>query len=339
MKVLVTGGAGYIGSHTCVELLVAGFELVVLDDLSNSKTEALKRVERISGKTLDFVEGDVRNRQHLRALFSQHKIDAAIHFAGLKAVGESAQIPLHYYDVNVNGSIALAEVMAEHGCYRLVFSSSATVYGSDAPIPYIETLPTSASNVYGRTKLMVEDILRDACQQPGSQWQVSLLRYFNPIGAHSSGLIGEDPKGIPNNLLPYVAQVAVGKLKQLQIFGDDYPTIDGTGVRDYIHVVDLAKGHVKALEHMFNNTPACRAYNLGAGKGSSVLEVVKAFEQASGKTIPYTIAPRRSGDLAEYYADASLALNELDWKTELDLQQMVEDTWRWQSRNPDGYGD
>ena len=337
MNILVTGGAGYIGSHTCVELLNAGFELVVLDNLSNSSVEALKRAESIAGKSLQFVEGDVRNRQHLRAVFSQYSIDAVIHFAGLKAVGESSQIPLHYYDVNVAGSVALAEVMAEHNCFRLVFSSSATVYGADAPIPYIESLPTAACNVYGRTKLMVEEILRDACKQTDSQWQVSLLRYFNPIGAHESGLIGEDPAGIPNNLLPYVAQVAVGKLQHLNIFGNDYPTVDGTGVRDYIHVVDLACGHVQALQKMLNSEAGCRIYNLGAGKGYSVLQVVDAFEKASGKSIPYKITSRREGDLAEYYADASLAWNELGWQTERDLDAMVADTWHWQSNNPNGY--
>jgi UDP-glucose 4-epimerase len=337
MKILVTGGAGYIGSHTCVELLNADFELVVFDNLCNSKSEALKRVQNITDKNLDFIQGDVRNRDQLRQVFKEHSITAVIHFAGLKAVGESSQIPLHYYDVNVGGSVALAEVMEEFNCHRLVFSSSATVYGEDAPIPYVETLPTAACNVYGRTKLMVEEVLQDACNKPDSQWQVSLLRYFNPIGAHSSGLIGEDPQGIPNNLLPYVAQVAVGKLERLNIFGDDYPTVDGTGVRDYIHVVDLAKGHVKALQKMLSMDPACRVYNLGAGKGYSVLEVVKAFEKASEKEIPYSIAPRRKGDLAEYYADASLALKELDWQTELDIDAMVVDTWKWQSNNPNGY--
>jgi UDP-glucose 4-epimerase len=339
MKILVTGGAGYIGSHTCVELLNAGFELLVFDNLCNSKAEALQRVKKITGKSLDFIEGDVRNRDQLRQVFSNHSIAAVIHFAGLKAVGESSQIPLHYYDVNVGGSIALAEVMEEFNCCRIVFSSSATVYGEDAPIPYVETLPTDACNVYGRTKLMVEEILRDTCNKPNSQWQVSLLRYFNPIGAHESGLIGEDPQGIPNNLLPYVAQVAVGKLERLNIFGDDYPTVDGTGVRDYIHVVDLARGHVKALQKMLAGDLGCSVYNLGAGKGYSVLEVVKAFEKASQKEIPYTIAPRREGDLAEYYADASLALNELEWQTELDINAMVADTWKWQSNNPNGYGD
>lgn len=337
MTILVTGGAGYIGSHTCVELLNAGFELVVFDNLCNSKREALNRVEKITGKKLTFIKGDVRNRAELKAVFERHDIDAVVHFAGLKAVGESAQIPLHYYDVNVSGSIALIDVMEAYNCQRIVFSSSATVYGADAPIPYVETLPTSACNVYGRTKLMVEEILRDACNKPDSQWQVSLLRYFNPIGAHPSGLIGEDPQGIPNNLLPFVAQVAVGRLKELQVFGGDYPTVDGTGVRDYIHVVDLARGHLKALQSMFAADLGCSTYNLGAGKGSSVLEVIAAFEKASGKTIPYKIAPRREGDLAEYYADASLALKELQWQTELELNAMVADTWRWQSNNPNGY--
>lgn len=337
MKILVTGGAGYIGSHTCVELLNAGYEVVVFDNLCNSHLESLTRVQAIAGKSLDFYQGDVRNRADLRGVFSQYKIDAVIHFAGLKAVGESAQIPLHYYDVNVSGSIALAEVMEEFGCYRFVFSSSATVYGADAVVPYVETLPTAACNVYGRTKLMVEEILQDSCNKPDSLWQVSLLRYFNPIGAHPCGMIGEDPQGIPNNLLPYVAQVAVGRLERLQIFGNDYPTADGTGVRDYIHVVDLARGHVKAVKHLLTSEHGCRVYNLGAGQGYSVLEVVAAFERACKKDIPYQFVPRREGDLAEYYADAKLALDELGWKTEYDLQAMVEDTWRWQSSNPNGY--
>ncbi len=339
MKILVTGGAGYIGSHTCVELLNAGYEVVVFDSLCNSHEESLSRVQTITGKTVEFYHGDVRNREQLRDVFSSHSIDAVIHFAALKAVGESAVIPLHYYDVNVGGSIALSEVMEEFGCFNFVFSSSATVYGANAPVPYIETLPTSAINVYGRTKLMVEEVLRDNCNKPDSQWQVSLLRYFNPIGAHSSGLIGEDPQGIPNNLLPYVAKVAVGSLEQLQIFGGDYPTRDGTGVRDYIHVVDLARGHVKAVENLLAVKSGCRVYNLGAGKGYSVLEVVTAFEKASGKSVPYQIVDRREGDLAEYYADAGLALRELGWQVEYDLETMVEDTWRWQSTNPNGYAD
>ncbi|MBX2808456.1 MAG: UDP-glucose 4-epimerase GalE [Cellvibrionaceae bacterium] len=337
MKILVTGGAGYIGSHTCVELLQAGFELVVFDNLYNSKREALKRIERITQSSLTFIEGDVRDREALLQVFNAHKIDAVIHFAGLKAVGESAEKPLLYYDVNVTGSLVLAEVMESAGCHRLVFSSSATVYGAEAPVPYVETLPTGACNVYGSTKLMVETLLRDACNQPQSPWQVSLLRYFNPIGAHPSGLIGEDPQGIPNNLLPYVAQVAVGKLPALRVFGNDYPTADGTGVRDYIHVVDLARGHRQALQAMLTQAKGCKVYNLGAGKGYSVLEVIAAFEKASGQTINYHIAPRRAGDLAEYYADASRALRELNWKTEYDLEAMVTDTWRWQSNNPNGY--
>jgi UDP-glucose 4-epimerase len=337
VKVLVTGGAGYIGSHTCVELLQAGFEVVVFDNLCNSHQESLNRVHSITGKSVEFYLGDVRNRDDLRQVFSAHNIDAVIHFAGLKAVGESAKISLHYYDVNVAGSIALAEVMAEYECYRMVFSSSATVYGADAPSPYVETLPTSACNVYGRTKLMVEDILQDACRQVDNEWQISILRYFNPIGAHPSGLIGEDPQGIPNNLLPYVAQVAVGRLDALQIFGNDYPTPDGTGIRDYIHVVDLAKGHVKSVEHMLSSSVGCSVFNLGAGKGYSVLEVVAAFEKASGKTIPYHFSPRREGDLAGYYANVNRALKELNWKTECGLQTMVEDTWRWQSNNPNGF--
>jgi UDP-glucose 4-epimerase len=339
VKILVTGGAGYIGSHTCVELLNADYEVVVFDNLCNSHIEALSRVQEITGKNVEFYQGDVRSRDDLRDVFSLYNIDAVIHFAGLKAVGESAQIPLHYYDVNVAGSVALAEVMEENQCHRLVFSSSATVYGDLAPSPYVETLSTNACNVYGRTKLMVEEIFRDTCDKPDSLWNVSLLRYFNPIGAHSSGLIGEDPQGTPNNLLPYVAQVAVGRLDKLKIFGGDYPTPDGTGIRDYLHVVDLARGHVQALASMLTVKAGCRAYNLGAGKGYSVLEVVAAFEKACGKTIPYQMVPRRQGDLAEYYADANLALKELAWETEYDLQAMVEDTWRWQSKNPQGYID
>ncbi len=337
MTVLVTGGAGYIGSHTCVELLNAGYDVVVVDNFCNSKPEALKRVQEITGKTLQYVEADIRDRAALRDVFAAHKVQAVIHFAGLKAVGESAQIPLSYYDNNVSGSVALAEVMAEYQCYNIVFSSSATVYGPDAPVPYVETLPTGPCNVYGRTKHMVEDILRDATKAPESPWRVSLLRYFNPIGAHESGRIGEDPQGIPNNLMPFIAQVAVGKLEKLRVFGDDYPTVDGTGVRDYIHVVDLAKGHVQAVSKMVDMQPGCKVYNLGAGRGYSVLEVVKAFEQASGIEIPYEIAPRREGDLAEFYADASLARDELDWVAELSIERMVADTWRWQSQNPRGY--
>ncbi|WP_317930386.1 UDP-glucose 4-epimerase GalE [Halioxenophilus sp. WMMB6] len=338
-KILVTGGAGYIGSHTCVELLQAGYELIVLDNLENSKLEALQRVERITGKTLQFVRADIRDRGALEALFSENSIAGVIHFAGLKAVGESAEQPLRYYDNNVAGTVTLAEVMEAFGCTNIVFSSSATVYGEKAPIPYVETLPTAASNVYGRTKLMVEEILKDVCAKPDSPWRVSLLRYFNPIGAHPSGLIGEDPNGIPNNLLPYIAQVSVGKRDYLGVFGDDYPTRDGTGVRDYIHVVDLARGHLAALNKLFAASAGWQVYNLGAGRGLSVLEMVAAYEQACGKPIPYQVLPRRAGDLAEFYADASKAKLELEWEVELGLEAMVADTWRWQSNNPNGYGD
>ncbi len=335
MAIMVTGGAGYIGSHTCVELLNAGFSVLVYDSLVNSKKEALRRVEKITGKSITFIQGDVRDANALASVFENHNINAVVHFAGLKAVGESSQIPLHYYENNVSGSLVLFDMMEKYGCFNLVFSSSATVYGDKAPVPYVETLPLAASNVYGRTKLMVEDILRDCCSKPASQWSVSLLRYFNPIGAHPSGLIGEDPQGIPNNLLPYVAQVAVGKLPHLNVYGADYPTKDGTGVRDYIHVVDLARGHVQALQKMPQK--GCRAYNLGTGCGYSVFEVLAAFERASGKKIDYVVAPRREGDLPEYYANADLAWDELQWKAELGLDEMVNDTWRWQSANPNGF--
>ncbi|WP_018274506.1 UDP-glucose 4-epimerase GalE [Teredinibacter turnerae] len=339
MSILVTGGAGYIGTHTCIELLSAGYEVVVVDNLCNSKREALNRVEEVSGKKVTFIQGDVTDKAVLRDIFSEYSIDAVIHFAGLKAVGESTQIPLRYYHTNLGGTVALCEVMEAFGVSRLLFSSSATVYGDPASVPILETFPTSATNPYGRSKLMVEDILRDACRVPGNDWRVGLLRYFNPIGAHPSGRLGEDPQGIPNNLLPYVAQVAVGKLARLRVFGDDYPTVDGTGVRDYIHVVDLARGHVKALEKLLNCQPACLTYNLGTGQGYSVLQIVDAFAKACGKEIPYEIAERRPGDIAECYADPALATNELGWKAEYGLEQMVADTWRWQSGNPQGYED
>ncbi|PCK09811.1 MAG: UDP-glucose 4-epimerase GalE [Alteromonadaceae bacterium] len=337
MSVLVTGGAGYIGSHTCIELLDAGFEVVVVDNLSNSRTESLNRVAQIAGRAVTFVEADVTDKSALRAVFQAHKISAVVHFAGLKAVGESCQLPLLYYRNNVAGSVALSEVMLEFDCSVLLFSSSATVYGDPASVPILENFPTSATNPYGRSKLIVEEILRDTCMAPKSAWRVSLLRYFNPIGAHESGLIGEDPKGIPNNLLPYVAQVAVGKLAKLTVFGGDYPTNDGTGVRDYIHVVDLARGHVKALQKLLQSDAGCYTYNLGTGVGYSVLEVVKAFEQACGEPIPYSIEARRSGDIAQCYADPQLAAAELDWHAEYDLNRMVTDTWRWQKGNPNGY--
>jgi len=339
MTVLVTGGAGYIGSHTCIELIGAGFDIVVVDNLSNSKAESLKRVEEIAGKAVPFHRLDVTDRDALREVFSQYEVSAVIHFAGLKAVGESNDIPLSYYHNNVGGTIALCEVMEEFGVTPLLFSSSATVYGDPASVPILENFPTSATNPYGRSKLMVEEVLRDVCKAANNSWRIALLRYFNPIGAHESGRIGEDPQGVPNNLLPYVAQVAVGKLEKLGVFGDDYPTIDGTGVRDYIHVVDLARGHVKALQKLLASQACCLTYNLGTGRGYSVLEIVKAFADASGRDIPYQISPRRPGDIAQCYADPALAARELGWKAEFDISRMVTDAWRWQSSNPKGYDD
>ncbi|MFI2811817.1 MULTISPECIES: UDP-glucose 4-epimerase GalE [Microbulbifer] len=339
MAILVTGGAGYIGTHTCVELISAGWQPVVLDNLCNSSEAALHRVEAITGQPVSFHRGDIADEQVLREIFSQYQIDAVIHFAGLKAVGESVAQPLRYYENNVAGTLALCRVMEEFGVRQLIFSSSATVYGDPASVPIREDFPTGATNPYGASKLMVEDIMRDLCAAPDAGWKVSLLRYFNPIGAHESGTIGEDPQGIPNNLLPYVAQVAVGRLPELQVFGDDYPTVDGTGVRDYIHVVDLARGHVAALEKLGrgDTDSGCYTYNLGTGRGSSVLEIVKAFEEASGRAIPFKVVPRRPGDIAECYADPTTAERELGWKAEYDLPRMVEDTWRWQSQNPQGY--
>ncbi|WP_445360609.1 UDP-glucose 4-epimerase GalE [Microbulbifer sp. EKSA005] len=339
MAILVTGGAGYIGSHTCIELLAAGLEPVVVDNLSNSSEEALRRVELIAGKDIPFHHLDISDKEGLRKVFSDHKIDAVIHFAGLKAVGESVAQPLRYYQNNVAGTLTLCEVMEEFGVHRLIFSSSATVYGDPETVPIKEDFPTGATNPYGSSKLIVENMLRDLCTAPNSQWKVSLLRYFNPIGAHESGTIGEDPSGIPNNLLPYVSQVAVGRLEQLQVFGGDYDTVDGTGVRDYIHVVDLARGHLAALNLICKEeiSEGCYTHNLGTGQGSSVLQVVRAFESVSGKEIPYNIAPRRPGDIAECYADPELAETELGWKAEYDLVRMVKDTWRWQYKNPKGY--
>ncbi|MCO1333467.1 UDP-glucose 4-epimerase GalE [Microbulbifer sp. OS29] len=341
MAILVTGGAGYIGSHTCVELLAAGFQPVVVDNLSNSSEEALRRVEFIGGKSIPFYDLDIRDSKGLRKVFSEFEIDAVIHFAGLKAVGESVAQPLRYYQNNVAGTLSLCEVMAEFGVHRLIFSSSATVYGDPETVPIKEDFPTGATNPYGSSKLLVENILGDLCAAPDSLWKVSVLRYFNPIGAHESGTIGEDPSGIPNNLLPYVSQVAVGRLEQLQIFGGDYDTVDGTGVRDYIHVVDLARGHLAALNLLrkAETSEGCYTHNLGTGQGSSVLEVVRAFERVSGREVPYHIAPRRAGDIAECYAAPELAEKELGWKAEYDLVQMVEDTWRWQYQNPKGYSE
>ena len=343
--ILVTGGAGYIGSHTCVELSEAGYQVVVVDNLVNSKEESLRRVQEITGKALTFHHADLRDREALSNIFAQTPIDAVIHFAGLKAVGESCEQPLRYYDNNLYGTMVLLEVMAETDVKQLVFSSSATVYGVANTAKLTEDLPIGAINPYGRTKAMIEDILRDVSaadkiKSSGAPWKVALLRYFNPIGAHESGRIGEDPNGIPNNLMPYVAQVAIGKLPQLSVFGNDYPTPDGTGIRDYIHVVDLAKGHLKALEVLDGGVFAeggCKPYNLGTGTGYSVLEIINMFEQVTGRKVNYRIAPRRPGDLAECFADPTLALKELHWKAEKNLSDMIADTWRWQVNNPDGY--
>ena len=329
MKILVTGGLGYIGSHTCVELIAAGHEPVALDNLSNSSVAVLGRVEKITGRALAFVKADIRDRAALDAVFAQHAFDAVIHFAGLKAVGESVEQPLRYYDNNVAGSVTLFEAMQQRGVKTVVFSSSATVYGDPASVPISEHFPLSATNAYGRSKLMIEDILRDLIVADPS-WRIALLRYFNPVGAHESGLIGEEPNGIPNNLLPYIAQVAEGRREKLSVYGDDYPTPDGTGLRDYIHVVDLALGHVKTLTKLAT-APGVVTYNLGTGRGNSVLEMVRAFERASGKAVPYQIVARRPGDIAACYADASLAQQELGWTAERDIAQMCADSWRWQS--------
>ncbi len=340
MSLLITGGTGYIGSHTVVELLQStnAQNIVIVDNLSNSSTKVLERIEQITNKKVTFIKADVCDENALEQVFSQHKIDAVIHFAGLKAVGESTEIPLAYYQNNVSGTITLLRVMAKYQVKNLVFSSSATVYGNNIS-PLNETMATSATNPYGQTKLMVEHVLFDLAKSDSS-WSIACLRYFNPIGAHQSGLIGENPNGIPNNLLPYVAQVAVGRLAQLQVFGDDYDTQDGTGVRDYIHVVDLAQGHVKALEslgHAKGTVKGCQAINLGTGNGTSVLEIVNTFKDISKQDIPYQIVPRRAGDLATVYADATLANELLDWQAKLDLTAMIQDTWRWQSENPNGF--
>jgi UDP-glucose 4-epimerase len=335
MSILVTGGAGYIGCHTCIELLQEGYDLVVIDNYSNSQPEALKRVQELSGKNITFYEVDVLDETAVGEVFAKHTIEAVIHFAGLKAVGESVSKPLHYYHNNITGTLVLCAVMQQYGVKRLVFSSSATVYGTPERMPITEDSPLSATNPYGSTKLMIERILQDLLVADPT-WSIALLRYFNPIGAHSSGRIGENPNGIPNNLMPYISQVAVGKLAELGVFGSDYPTVDGTGVRDYIHVVDLAQGHLKALNKVLNTT-GIDAYNLGTGKGYSVLELVKAFEQAADCKVPYRIRDRRPGDVATCYADASKAERELGWKAERDIEQMCVDTWRWQSNNPNGY--
>lgn len=334
--ILVTGGAGYIGSHTTLELLNDDYEVIVVDNLSNSKKEALDRVEDITGKELTFYEVDLLDKESLDQVFSSHDVDAVIHFAGYKAVGESVEVPLKYYHNNITGTIYLCEVMEAHGVHNIVFSSSATVYGDPHEVPITEDFPLTATNPYGRTKLFIEEILGDV-NTANEDWNIALLRYFNPVGAHESGRIGEDPNDIPNNLMPYISQVAVGKLEKLSVFGNDYPTRDGTGVRDYIHVVDLSIGHLKALEKL-DTDPGLVTYNLGTGQGYSVLEMVKAFEEASGKEVPYQITDRRPGDIAECYADPSKAEEELGWKAKRDIYDMCKDTWRWQSNNPNGYG-
>lgn len=335
MKVLVTGGAGYIGSHTCVELLNNGHDVIIVDNLSNSKPEVINRIKELTGKDFKFYKADILNKKEIDKIFKENNIEAVIHFAGLKAVGESVKIPLRYYYNNVTGTLVLCEVMQKHNVKKMVFSSSATVYGKPKTVPITEDFPLSATNPYGRTKLMIEQILRDVYVSD-NDWSIALLRYFNPIGAHESGRIGEDPNGIPNNLMPYITQVAIGKKERLNVFGDDYDTHDGTGVRDYIHVVDLAKGHLKALEKVMS-TKGVEAYNLGTGVGYSVLDVVRNFEKVTGKKIPYVITSRRPGDIDKCYADPTKACKELGWKAEKTLEDMCKDAWNWQRNNPDGY--
>jgi UDP-glucose 4-epimerase len=335
MRILVTGGAGYIGSHTVLELLKTGFEVVVVDNLSNSKEESLKRISELAEKSVDFYKADLLDMEALKSIFSKYEIDAVIHFAGLKAVGESVSIPLHYYHNNITGTLMLLEAMKDANVKNIVFSSSATVYGDPERTPITEEDKLGPTNPYGRTKYMIEEIMKDLHVSDNS-WNIILLRYFNPVGADKSGRIGEDPNGIPNNLMPFISQVAVGKLKELSIFGNDYPTHDGTGVRDYIHVVDLAIGHIKAIQKL-REKPGVAIYNLGTGQGYSVLDMLKAFEKASGKKIPYKFVDRRPGDIAICYADPSKAFKELGWKAEQGLEQMCEDSWRWQLMNPHGY--
>ncbi len=337
MKILVTGGAGYIGSHTCVELLNAGYEIVVLDNLSNSCEKSLKVVKELTGKDFPFYQVDLLDYDATSKVFDENKIDGVIHFAGLKAVGESVQIPIRYYHNNITGTLNLIDIMEKHNVFNIVFSSSATVYGKPETVPITEDFPLSTTNPYGSTKLMLENILRDVFVS-NDKWSITLLRYFNPIGAHKSGKMGEDPKGIPNNLLPYIAQVAVGKLEYVHVFGSDYDTKDGTGVRDYIHVVDLALGHLKSIEKN-SGKPGVYTYNLGTGNGYSVLEIVKAFSEACGKDLPYKLEPRRPGDIGECYADPKKALKELGWVAERGISEMCEDAWRWQSNNPNGYNE
>lgn len=336
MSILVTGGAGFIGSHTCVELLNAGYEIVVMDNLYNSNPESLNRIKKITGRDFKFYEADIRDCEALDKIFSENEIEAVIHFAGLKAVGESCRKPLEYYENNIGGTVTLCEAMRDAGCKKIVFSSSATVYGGENQSPLTENMKIGGTtNPYGTTKYMIELILQDIYASD-NDWSITVLRYFNPIGAHESGMIGENPNGIPNNLMPYVTQVAIGKLPQLSVFGDDYDTHDGTGVRDYIHVVDLALGHIKAVEKVLSGS-GINVYNLGTGTGYSVLDIVKAFEKASGRKINYKIAPRRDGDIATCYSDPSKALKELGWKAERNLDKMCEDSWRWQKNNPNGF--
>ncbi len=337
MAILVTGGAGYIGSHTSLLLLEAGWDVVVIDNFANSQPESLRRVGKLTGRECTLIEGDINNPQTLDKIFTDFSIDAVIHFAGLKAVGESNELPLSYYRNNVGGTLTLCEAMARHNCATLVFSSSATVYGDPATVPIIENSPTHATNPYGRSKLMVEEVLRDLQKSRPDFWKITLLRYFNPIGAHSSGEIGEDPNGIPNNLLPFVAQVATGRHAHVRVFGNDYNTPDGTGVRDYIHVVDLARGHLAAINHLRSTIPAIYTFNLGTGAGVSVLQIIEKFREVSGQPIPYEFYPRRPGDIATCYADATLAQKTLHWTCEYGLEEMISDTWRWQQKNPVGY--
>ncbi|MGN1001433.1 MAG: UDP-glucose 4-epimerase GalE [Oscillospiraceae bacterium] len=338
MTVLVTGGAGYIGSHTCVELLERNMDVVVIDNLVNSNPKSLKRVEQITGKSMTFYKADVRDRAALDAIFEKHGIDCVIHFAGLKAVGESVEMPLEYYDNNIFSTVTLCRAMRDHGCKNIIFSSSATVYTGDNEMPLRESSRTGmCTNPYGWTKYMSEQIMRDTAKSD-PEWSVVLLRYFNPIGAHSSGLIGEDPQGIPNNLMPYISQVAIGRRECLNVFGNDYDTHDGTGVRDYIHVVDLARGHVAAIDYMQKHKGE-NVFNLGTGTGYSVLDMVKAFERVTGRKVPYRIAPRRAGDLGTVYASPDKSAEELGWKAQYNLDDMCRDTWAWQSKNPNGYND
>ena len=337
MSILITGGAGYIGSHTCIELVKSGHDIIVVDNLRNSRKESLNRVEKIIGKPIKFYEADIRDKEALRNIFKENKVEAAIHFAGLKAVGESAEIPMEYYENNLDSTFVLCDVMAEFGVKKLVFSSSATVYGMSKTMPLVETMPLGAINPYGRTKYFIEEILRDLYASD-KDWSIALLRYFNPIGAHESGLIGEDPRGIPNNLMPYISQVAVGRLEKLRVFGNDYDTVDGTGVRDYIHVVDLADGHVKAVNWALANT-GCEAINLGTGNGCSVLQLKDAFQEASGINIPFEIVDRRPGDPDEVYANADKAKSLLGWEAKRTIAEMCRDAWNWQKNNPNGYED